>query len=409
MQKAFNFPRALWIIFAGTFINRFGSVVSVFLVFYMLSKGYTAVQAGIAASAYGIGSIGAAALGGYLADRLGRRYTLMLSTFSSAATMLLLSQATTLPLIVALVTLAGLTTELYRPASGALIADLVEPQQRVSAFAAYRLAINLGVTAGSAVAGFIASRSFLLLFVGDAATSAIFGLLVLFALPAHVSRHASQQQQEHIHRGSLWSDYSFLLFLLAGTAIAFVYMQQLSTLALQVKALGFSSAIYGLLGSLNGLIVVFLELPISAFTQRFSKQRMVALGFLLIALGFGLTGLASTVPLLALTVVLWTFGEMVQGPISSAYVADLSPAHLRGRYQGAWGMTWSIGLILAPLLGTIIYSWNAALFWPLCGLLAALAALLVLLIKRRPQSSAHQPGIENGSPPIPTAIPDSSS
>ncbi|GHO85802.1 MDR family MFS transporter [Dictyobacter formicarum] len=409
MQKAFNFPRSLWVVFAGTFVNRFGSFISAFLVFYMIAKGYTAVQTGMAASAYGIGSVGAAVLGGYLADWLGRRNTIMLSMFSSAATMLVLSQVTPLPLIVGLVALAGLTTELYRPASSALIADLVEAQQRVSAFAVYRLAVNLGVTAGAAVAGFIASRSFLLLFVGDAFTSVIFGLLVLFALPVHISKHTSQHHKDNSLGGTMWSDRGFLLFLLAGTAIAFVYMQHLSTLALQVKALGLSSAVYGLLISLNGLVVVFLELPISTITQRFPRQRMIAAGFLFIALGFGLTGFAPTIPLLALTVILWTFGEIVQAPISAAYVADLSPAHLRGRYQGAWGMTWSLGLILAPLLGTIIYSWHPALFWPLCGLLAGMAAVLVLLIKQRAQPSPIQqvqPCCEEGNPPMPTTTPN---
>ncbi|GCE22045.1 MDR family MFS transporter [Dictyobacter kobayashii] len=408
MLKAFHFPRSLWVVFAGTFVNRFGGFAIEFLVFYMLARGYTVVQTGAAASAYGIGSIGAAALGGYLADRLGRRNTIVLSMFSSAATMLALSQVTPLPLIVALVALAGLTTELYRPASSALIADLVGTQQRVSAFAFYRLSINLGVTAGAAVAGVIASRSFFLLFVGDASTSVVFGLLALFALPAHTSKYTIQQHKDHAPGGSIWSDYGFLLFLLAGTVLAFVYLQQLSTLAIQVKALGLSSAVYGLLISLNGLAVVFLELPISSITQRFSKQRMIAVGFLLIALGFGLTGVASTVPLLAFTVILWTLGEMVQGPIAAAYVADLSPAHLRGRYQGASGMTWSIGLILAPLLGTILYSWNPTLFWPLCGLLAGMAAVLVLLIKRRAQPSPLQPvqlRSEEGDPSLPTTSP----
>ena len=54
-------PRSLWIVFAGLFVNRFGSFVSVFLILYMISRGYTLTQAGVAASAYGIGSIGASA------------------------------------------------------------------------------------------------------------------------------------------------------------------------------------------------------------------------------------------------------------------------------------------------------------------------------------------------------------
>ncbi|PWT74425.1 MAG: MFS transporter, partial [Chloroflexi bacterium] len=127
----FDLPRPLWILFAGIFINRFGSFVSVFLVLYMTAKGYTAVQAGLAVGGYGLGSLGAAVGGGYLTDWLGRRSTIVLSMFSSATAMLALSQAQTLPLIVILTGLAGMTGELYRPASSALLADLVPPPQRV--------------------------------------------------------------------------------------------------------------------------------------------------------------------------------------------------------------------------------------------------------------------------------------
>jgi MFS family permease len=147
------FPRALWILYAGTFINRFGGFVSVFLILYLTSRGYTPTQAGIAASSYGAGSIVSSAVGGYCADRLGRRNTIMLSMFSSAAAMLVLSQASTFPLIVLLAGLAGLTTELYRPASSALLADLVPAEGRVTAFASYRFAVNLGTAAGPLVAG----------------------------------------------------------------------------------------------------------------------------------------------------------------------------------------------------------------------------------------------------------------
>src|SRR5215831_7673685 len=100
------FPRTLWILFAGVFVNRFGSFVSVFLILYMISRGYTLAQAGAAVSVYGIGSLGASVLGGYCTDRLGRRNTLLFSMFSSAATMLLLSQMADLRLLVLLVGIA---------------------------------------------------------------------------------------------------------------------------------------------------------------------------------------------------------------------------------------------------------------------------------------------------------------
>jgi MFS family permease len=375
-------PRSLWILFAGLFINRFGSFVSVFLVLYMVSRGYTLAQAGTAASAYGIGSIGASAVGGYCADRLGRRNTIVFSMSSSAATMLVLSQLSLLPLLILCVGVAGLTTELYRPAASALIADFVPSGQRVRAYALSRFCINLGFALGPAVAGFLASRSFFLIFIGDAATSILFGLLALCALPASVPDHAKQPSAESGLFRALRSDRRFLLFLLASLLITFVYFQSQSTFALQVHVLGLSNALYGTLISLNGLLVVLLELPISMLTQRLPAGPVIATGLLLIGLGFGLVAFAPTFPLLALTVGIWTLGEMIHSPVSTAYVADLAPPHLHGRYQGAWGTTWSSGLILGPLFGTLIFSWSAQGLWLLCGALGIVAALLVMTAAR---------------------------
>src|SRR3954471_17650278 len=168
-------PRPAWVLFGGTFINRFGSFVLAFLVFYLTSRGYSPAAAGLALSAYGIGSMAAALAGGQLADTIGRRNSIALSMFSSATTMLALSQATAIGPMIALTALAGFTAELYRPASAALVADLTPTGRRITGFAMYRLAVNAGVAAGPAVAGFLAQHSFFWLFLGDALTSVIYG------------------------------------------------------------------------------------------------------------------------------------------------------------------------------------------------------------------------------------------
>ncbi|HTD85812.1 MAG TPA: MFS transporter, partial [Candidatus Binatia bacterium] len=148
------FPREVWILYFGTFLNKFGTFVMPFLTLYLTRhKGFTTREAAITLGTYGVGQFTASALGGYLADRLGRRKTIVLSMFSAAATMLLLSQARSFPALVAMTFAAGLAGELYRPASSALLADLVPPGQRVTAFAGYRLALNAGFAFGPAAAG----------------------------------------------------------------------------------------------------------------------------------------------------------------------------------------------------------------------------------------------------------------
>ena len=354
-----------------------------FLVLYLVDeRAFSVPEAGLAVSAYGFGSLGASLVGGYLADRIGRRNSIALSMFGSAAAMLALSQAKALALIVVLTALTGLAGELYRPASSALLTDLTDPGRRVTAFALYRLAINAGFAAGPAVAGLLAERSFFLVFLVDALTSCALGLVALVALPEGVRVERRDERRGEALR-AIRADRGFVLFLLASTAAAFVYFQAQATLPLHVVDAGFSMALYGALISLNGAIVVVLELPLTAVTQRFPARPVMALGFVLTGIGFGLTGLADTTVVLALTVSVWTIGEIVNAPVASAYVADLAPQHLRGRYQGSWSLTWSLGLILAPSLGTALYAVSAEALWAVCAALGALAAALVWVAPER--------------------------
>ena len=374
-------PRTAWIICAGAFVNRFGSFVSVFLILYLTGEGDSAAEAGAAVGAYGVGHLAASAIGGYLTDRIGRRETIVLSMYSSAAAMLLLSQARGLGPITACVALVGLAGELYRPATSALLADLVPPHQRVAAFAVWRLAVNAGFALGPAAAGFLADRSFFWLFLGDAATSLVFGTVALLTLPGG----APQTAASHTPGGAvgpMLRDRAFVAFLIASTGITYIYLQSMSVLALHVRAEGLSTSDYGLLVSLNGLLIVFIELPVASVTQRLNARRVIAFGFFVTGLGFALTGFAGSMLPLAATVVVWTIGEVIDAPVSSAYVAALAPEHMRGRYMGAWGQTWSLGLILAPSVGARAFEASPDGAWLACGVVGAVAAAIMLLMGR---------------------------
>jgi MFS family permease len=372
-----SLPRPVWILCAGTFVNRFGSFVAVFLVLYLRERGYSIPESGLVVSFYGIGNVVAAAVGGWVADRFGRRNALALSMFGSAATLLLLSQAASLSLIIVLTTLAGLTGEMYRPAAAALITDLTPAGERIPAFALNRLAINAGFAAGPAVAGLLAEHSFFLLFLGDALTSVAFGVICLVALPEGVRvRRKDERRGEAIR--TMVHDRLFLFFLISSVLGAFVYFQSQTTFPLHVKASGLSDADYGLLISLNGLAIVLLELPLVAITRRFPYRPVLALGSVLVGLGFALNAVANDMPELAFAVLVWTLGEIIYAPVASAYVADIAPEHLRGRYQGAWGLTWGLAFVLAPALGAAIFAWSPDGLWLTCGLLGLLAALLLL-------------------------------
>ena len=395
-------PKPAYILFGGAFINRFGSFVSIFLILYLRKLGYSIPQAGLVISTYGIGNVIASGLGGYMADRLGRRNTIAISMFSSAAAMMLLSQARGLPMIVAATILAGAATELYRPASSALLADLVPEDLRVTGFAVYRLAINAGFAFGPATAGFLADRSFFYVFLGDAITSCAFGIVALVALPEGV-RTRKKDEAPGEGWGRVLKDRHLLVFCIATVCAAFGYMQVEAGLPLHAKDVGLSNTEYGALISLNGLLIVFLELPISQYTQRKPARPIIAIGLLFVGVGFGLTALAHTGPALAATVVVWTMGEMVNAPVAQAYIAGLAPPRLRGRYQGVWSFSFAFAFLVAPSGGTALYAWSPNALWITCAVLGAVAAALVMTLPERvvhPGDSVGAPGPELPGIPV---------
>ena len=370
-------PRGAWVLFAGTFINRFGGFVVPFLTLYLTGQGYSVNAAGLAVSAYGAGNLLASFIGGHLADKLGRRQTIVLSTFGAAITMMLLSQAHSLPVIVVLTFFTGLVSEAYRPAASALLTDLVKPEQRLTAFATLRVTFNAGFAFGPATAGLLAGFGYIWLFLGDAITSALFGLVALLALPRVTSSHAN---------GTNWSDVisvvrndkRFQQLLLANFAISLVFMQMASSFGLFVTQLGFSPAVYGAIISLNGALIVLCELPLTSFTRRFPTRKVMALGYALIGGGFALNYFAHSIPALVGCMMIFTLGEMFALPMASAYVADLAPQHMRGRYMGVNGMTWALALILGPALGIKLLAFSTGALWLACGVLGALGALVIL-------------------------------
>jgi MFS family permease len=412
-------PREAWVVFAGTFINRFGSFVLTFLVLILVRRGFSPAQAGIAAAAYGAGCVASALVGGHAADRFGRRRTIALSMFSGAAVMLAMWRAESLPAIIALAALAGVTAELYRPAAAALLADYTPPGRRVVAFALYRLAINAGFAMGPAVAGFLADRSLAFVFVGDAVTCALYGTLILFAIPRSADQprtHAAPDlaaadppdvDRSHLRRSDadrsrvrpaeappsafqlMAADRALVMVLVAGTALSFVYHQATVSLALEVDARGMSTASFGLLMSLNGLFCLLLELPVAAVTARLPAWLPLAAGAALTGIGFGATALAPTLIALAATVFVWTLGEVVYAPVASAYVADLAPRpDVQGRYQAALGFTGAAGMVLAPALGPALFGWSRGGLWSLCAGLGVAAGLVFVALRGARRAAA---------------------
>ena len=377
-------PRAAWILFGAGFVNRAGTFVFPFLTLYLTGRGEPPTAAGVAVAMYALGALPARLFGGLLADRVGRRNTIALSMTGAALATLLLWRSESLAAIYLCVVALGLVGDMAQPAAKALIADLLGPDLRVLGYTMWRVATNAGWAAGLAIGGFLVDRSFDLMFLGDAATSLAFAGIALAFLPHGVRTARHEERDLPSARTAILADRGFLAFLAATFLGGLVYSQNIAAMPLRIRDLGFPASTYGLLQSLNGVLVVTVEIAVISLTRRFPRPIVFAVGQALVGVAFLSLLVADSVPALVAMVTVWTLGEMTIRPVASATVADRAPLHARGRYQSAEDAALGASLLIGPIAGTALYGLDPSWTWIACGVVGTLSALVALRIGRHP-------------------------
>jgi MFS family permease len=363
-------PRPYWYLWAGMLANRLGSVVGPFLALYLsTARDFSVAEVGVVLTALGFGSACSQSVGGVLADRIGRRRTMVLGLLSSAVALGLVGLSRGLLLTCLAAAVYGLVLDLYRPAMNAAVADIVPAHDRVRAFGLTFWAINLGFGVAAVLAGYLAERGFWLLFVLDAVTCVVFAGLVLRGVPE--SRPERTGDPGRL-RDAL-SDRLLLGLVVLVVLHAVVYMQSYSTLPLVIREDGLGPSGYGLAMALNGFLIVLVQPWVLQPVSRLPRGRVLLVAALVQAVGFGGHAFADTTAQHAMAVAVWTLGEVLGAGLFGALVAGLAPAHLRGRYMGVFGTSFGLAALLAPALGT------ATLAGPGEGTLWAGAAVLMAL------------------------------
>jgi MFS family permease len=318
-----------------------------------------------------------------LADHLGRRATLLLSLAGGATVMVLLGLVK-VPLFIALLTfLLSLTSDLQRPATAALIADVVPPEHRMRAYGLFHWAINIGFSIAPVLAGVLADAGYVVLFFADAATT-----MAYFVLVAVKVREPARGgvPREPVLRGlvAVARDRRFFAFVMLTFAMAVVYKQVEVPLAADIGAHGISPRGYGMIIAVNGVLIVLLSPTIARVISGLRRERVLAAAALLTGLGFALHAPAESGWAFACGVAVWTLGEIASAPGSSAITADRAPPALRGRYQGMFQMSWGLAAFVGPLVGTrVLGAWGADTLWMLCGVVGILVAAGFLVVARK--------------------------
>ncbi len=347
-------PQTFWYLWTATLINRSGAFVMLYLEINMVAHyGFSATFAGLVLGLFGGGMALGSLVGGVLADRWGRRRSILLSNVLLAATAVGLG-LTMQPLgIAVLATLFGFWNGIGRPSFGATMVDVLGPSSRLKGMNLNYWAINIGFSVAAILAGFFAHAPHMTVFLLNAAAQLITAAVVFVLVPETQSVIRVDSVRAGGSIMTVFRDRIFMIFVLLNLGL-WVIIEACKLMPIAMHQRGLDTADYGTVIAVNGVMIVVGQLFVPRLLRGRSRTNVLVVASLLVALGMGAVAVAGTVPLLMLTVVVWTMGEMINAPVNGAYVADLSPAQMRGRYQGVASMGFTLANFIAPVFGGML-------------------------------------------------------
>lgn len=387
-------PKSIYILFLGRIINSMGNFVYPFLTFFLTERlGLSAEKTGtyflISAAAQAVGSI----TGGKLTDRFGRKKLLLTFQGLSALCYFPCSFLGNSILIPVLLILSGIFSGAAQPVNSAMVADLTNLRNRKQAFSLLYMGINIGFSIGPLIAGFLYKSHTNWIFLGN--TFAILITVVLiFIFVDETMPEAEEEQEETVEdekaeEGSVFSalrkrpvlmlfSIGRLVNQLVYSCIGFAIPLQLA----QVFGSDLGPQYYGIMMSCNGLVVILCTIPATRFTIRVKPLvNMAAAGFFY-AVGFGMIGFISALPLFLLSTFIYTIGEVLEATNSGVYIANHSPITHRGRFNALITMIIGTGNAAGPyLFGKYISRYGLSRLWMLCFVLTFASGLFMLWLR----------------------------
>ncbi|MER7461105.1 MFS transporter [Micromonospora sp. NPDC126480] len=388
-DTAGGLPAVFWYLWGGLLINRAGAFAMLFLPLYLTdARGASEALTGTVVGAYGLGGAAGVLLGGVLADRWGRRSTLLAAHLGTAALMVALAFSRHLVLIAVLSALVGVAHSMPGPAFVAAIVDVVPEERRSRAFNLQFWAFNLGMAVASLLAGLLAEASFLALFLVDAGATLTAAVIIAWKVPETLAdrrrppirstqavdgdRGPGRVRRPGLH--TALTDRVFLTFVGLTFVLAVLTMQTSTIMPLAMRTDELGPSAYGAVVALGGVLIVVGQLFVPRLIDGHRKDRVLAVSTALLALGFAALAVADDLAVYLAAAVVWTVGQMLAAPPNAQINADLAPPELRARYQSVFYLAFPAASFVAPTLGGVSLQYLGDRHWLVVGGLGLLAA-----------------------------------
>ena len=379
-----EYPSAFKVLVLASFIDMVGgALLFPFFALYITERfGVGMTQVGFLFAFFSAGGIISVMVGGVLADKYGRRVILLIGLVISGVGSIFMGLVDNLNVFYILAAILGLVGDIGGPARQAMVVDLLPKEKQTEGFGIMRVVMNLAVTVGPILGGFLATQSYMLLFIADAVSSIITAVIVFIVIPETKPEKPEDEPEETVIKTiigykEVLKDGVFILFLSVSAIMVIVYMQMNSTLSVFLRDVhGFSPQSFGLLLSMNALMVVLFQFWIAKKISKYAPMKVIAIGTLFYMLGFGMYGFISAVYLFFIAMVIITIGEMIVTPIQQTVVANFAPEDKRGRYMAMFGFHWAIPNLFGVLLaGLVMEHIGPNWVWYFAGILSFFSAV----------------------------------
>lgn len=388
LQKIYHdFPQKFWVVVGASFIDRIGgTLLFPFFSLYITEKfnvGMT--RAGIVLGIFSAFGLIGSMIGGALTDKFGRKNLILFGLVFSALSTLSLGFVNELAVLYPLAVIIGLLSNIAGPAHQAMVADLLPESKRQEGFGILRVVANMSWIIGPTIGGFIANRSYFMLFVLDAVISCLVAVLFFFYIPE--TKPETSEEPESILRTfagyrQVLKNLAYVAFLVASMLMGVVYQQMYNTLSVYLRDHhDIAPQGYGFLLTTSAITVILFQFTTTRRIKKYPAFIMMATGTFFYLIGFGMFGFVTVYWLFATAIVIITIGEMIIMPTASALAANFAPEAMRGRYMAVFGLSWALPATVGPsAAGFILDNYNPNLLWYLGAGLCGIAVLSFYLL-----------------------------
>jgi predicted MFS family arabinose efflux permease len=384
--------KEVWLLALVSLINRSGTMVVPFLTIYLKSKmGFSYLEIGTIMSVFGVGSLIGTYSGGKLTDKIGFYPVLFWSLFLGGLSFILLGFLTSFLAWCIAITILGMVGEAFRPAIYTGLASYSEGSYQTRGTSLIRLAVNLGISVGPAIGGFIAYNiGFAGLFWADGLTCIAAALFMRIYIPYKRNVKTNSSESSRVILGiSAYKDFNFLIFIgfLIFTSLGFMQFFLLIPMYYKEHFM-FNESQIGLILALNGMLIVLFEMPlVHRLENKIPKLMLIALGSGLLGLSFLILIPGYTVWYVAVfSLTILTLGEIFNMPFANSFAMNQASEGRRGQYMALYAMAYSIAHIIAPGMGSFfIQNYGYSSLWTINGLLCMISMVGFYFMQKNPR------------------------